>query len=170
MAPTINREELAWAAGFFDGEGCTRYNKSRRHRGGNLEVTVTQTDTVTLKRFQRAALGTGRIYGPKDVVGGRPQWQFKNSSYEHGQAVIAMLWPFLSEIKRRQAHAALTIARDNWRMKPKTSRYRGVCYRDDPRYLKKWRAGIQIAGRWVDLGHFATEEDAHQARLAAERG
>lgn len=101
------REELAWAAGFFDGEGSTTVSiKNGRAR---LRVSVPQTNRETLERFKSAVLGLGRIHGPMKRHSERhaPLWQFGSASFEQTQAIIAMLWPFLSEIKRTQARFAI---------------------------------------------------------------
>lgn len=55
----MNREELAWAAGFFDGEGCFSYSKS----GQYVCVSIGQTVREPLERF-KLAVGLGVIYGP----------------------------------------------------------------------------------------------------------
>jgi hypothetical protein len=97
--------ELAWAAGFFDGEGsvCTR------KRGGwrELWLQVPQSgDTETLYRFQRA-VGIGKVCGP---------WQYRPNmlpSYRFDvrgkmvEPVIKALWPYLSGPKRAQAEKAI---------------------------------------------------------------
>lgn len=52
------REELAWAAGFFDGEGSTSFIA-----GKNLLMAIKQKDRRNLERFLDA-VGDGRIFGP----------------------------------------------------------------------------------------------------------
>lgn len=98
-----NHYELAWAAGFFDGEGCTtaRYVKSDRIRPGDLRIAVVQTDLEVLRRFHRAVLGCGSIR-TRRVARGKPMWVWCAQSFEEAQAVVALLWLFLSEPKRRQ--------------------------------------------------------------------
>lgn len=44
--------------------------------------------------------------------------------------------------------------------KPKSSRFRGVCYRASE---NKWRAALEVGGKGVSLGRHATEEDAARA-------
>lgn len=107
MAHFINREELAWAAGFLDGEGCFSYTESGRHAC----VSITQTERQPLERFL-AAVGTGRIYRPYEKPTGgqwrrKPQYVFRVHRQERVQAIAAMLWFKLGPIKRRQALDAL---------------------------------------------------------------
>src|SRR5258708_5070125 len=109
----IDREELAWAAGFFDGEGSTfcQLKQDRPRYRRQLVVAVGQSGREipeVLQRFQRALLGIGKIYGPYIRKGRRlPTWQWRALSFEEAQAAIAMLWRFLSPIKQRQASGAL---------------------------------------------------------------
>lgn len=102
----IDREELAWAAGFFDGEGHTQLTKQ-----GYVSLKVAQTgdERECLERF-RAAVGCGRIYGPytniSDGAIRRRYFIWQLQRFELTQAVMAALWPFLSPPKREQAAAA----------------------------------------------------------------
>jgi hypothetical protein len=116
----IDTHELAWAAGFFDGEGGTYLTRGikRRPSGKSSEerkltlaiVQASEDDQLpaVLLRFQRAVGGVGGIY----VASYRterhlPKWQFKTGRMEHVQAIVAMLWKFLGPVKRAQATAAL---------------------------------------------------------------
>lgn len=95
---TINREEIAWAAGFFDGEGCFTSGSA-----GKYPVTrITQADAHVLERF-RAAVGVGRVIGPFAPSSGiKPIYHYVANGAEKTQAIGAMLWVFLSPIKRNQ--------------------------------------------------------------------
>lgn len=93
----MSREtELAWAAGFFDGEGSTWCSKT-------LGLTVSQVERSPLERFLLAMEGRGKITGP-----------YKNNPIlryavygPNAQRCLMLLWPFLSEPKRRQGMTAL---------------------------------------------------------------
>lgn len=43
----------AWAAGFFDGEGCIRVNKPTKRNLGNLCVSISNTDEAVIRWFQK---------------------------------------------------------------------------------------------------------------------
>lgn len=106
----MNREELAWAAGLFDGEGCTRTAQGPRRQYMKAWLTVSQNDRQVLDRFQ-AAVGVGKVYGPYAARGRKnPQYQFVVSDFPQVQAVVAMLWTWLSPVKRAQAKVALLSA------------------------------------------------------------
>lgn len=125
----VNREELAWAAGFFDGEGsagvCT--GSSGRFY---LTLSVGQNNQSTLVRFQKAVLGLGRQYGPytyKKRPNTKPWYNWKVSTFQSVQAVIAVLWQFLSEPKRFQIKQALTA----WKGQSKKKRGRPRSHQTD---------------------------------------
>jgi hypothetical protein len=106
----IDREELAWAAGFFDGEGTTH---CRAYPTGRIEVriTVAQTDMRPLTRL-RDAVGFGNINGPymRKSPNHQPIFVYAISTHEKVQAFIAMVWKWLSDVKREQATRALLAA------------------------------------------------------------
>lgn len=106
--------ELAWAAGLFDGEGtvfasATLHGERRRVR---LCAAVAMTTVETVQRFH-SAVGVGAINGPYQKQGPRrkPQWIWRAGSEADVRGVIAAIWPWLSEPKRRQAVEAFA-ARD----------------------------------------------------------
>lgn len=111
----MDREELAWAAGFFDGEGCTNAHRSNvGNKPWRISVSVTQIHRDTLERFQAALGGIGTIYGPYEKPV-NPQFTFKGAGLEKTQAIIAMLWPWLTPHKKEQAILAISRARSTAR-------------------------------------------------------
>lgn len=104
--------ELAWAAGFFDGEGHVSARKGQT-AAWRMVVQANQCDRRVLDRF-RAAVGVGYILGPykKGPANHRDTYMWRVAGFEQSQAVVAMLWPFLSEVKREQALTALRAMRD----------------------------------------------------------
>lgn len=93
-------EELAWAAGLFDGEGHT--TTSRMRRITRVELGVTQSATGVLYRFQ-SAVGCGSIYGPFKRKHGAPSYVYRITSYTMVCYVLRLLWKNLSTEKRSQA-------------------------------------------------------------------
>lgn len=99
-----SREELAWAAGFFDGEGNTR---SRRvaDRGGQPPIlSVSQVDEFSLLRFKNAVLGLGTIRGPYGPYSAnrKPYYVWSTNRLSHSIAVCGLLWHWLGPVKRGQ--------------------------------------------------------------------
>jgi len=106
---------LAWAAGFFDGEGSTgTYASRHRPTAVRIFASVTQAASssneipAVLARFQSAVGGLGRVSGAYlDRRYGAYIRQWRTSSFEETQAVVALLWGSLSDVKRVQARDAL---------------------------------------------------------------
>lgn len=114
------RENLAWAAGLFDGEGwasSARYNRKTGGMTATLSLGVGQAHREVLDRF-RAALGFGSVTGPtksrKTLM-----WSYRVHGFEKVQAVFAMLWPWLGEIKRAQV---VKVLRDALAFRPRQKR------------------------------------------------
>lgn len=104
----FTREELAWAAGFFDGEGSfwgRVRSGPRRHERVTPNASVPQMGSVLLERFRTAVLGLGRIYGPYEPRHGMCYW--RTSDWREVQAVVAALWPWLGPYKRQQARETM---------------------------------------------------------------
>ena len=96
----LNRELLAWAAGFFDGEGCTYLHTQNKQP----RILIGQLDTEVLAHFDQATLRLGKLYGPYQPKG---VYHYNTYGFEKCQAIIAMLWPWLGSIKRIQARKVL---------------------------------------------------------------
>lgn len=107
---TLNREELAWAGGFYTGEGWTGstvINKTKANPDRHVRMAVSQVERAPLERF-RNAVQLGKIRGPYPAgKGARPISQWIVGSFEETQAAIAMLWPWLSPVKQEQARIVL---------------------------------------------------------------
>lgn len=125
---SFNREDLAWAAGFYDGEGHTRYRLLPLDplRQGNQQVQIgivinqVSSNLEVLERFRRAVGGVGAINGPYKKPH-QPQHVYSTQSFQHVQHVICCLWPWLGSAKRNQALKALRV----WHEQPRQY-FRGV--------------------------------------------
>jgi hypothetical protein len=108
MAPEL---ELAWAAGFWDGEGCTTLLRKKRKDGTeniSVRLSIGQKDVRALERFRRA-IGTERQIGPVQQSG--VSYLHINAQAE-ARRVLDLLWPYLGEAKREQAERRL--AESTW--------------------------------------------------------
>jgi hypothetical protein len=110
----LERESLAWAAGFFDGEGGTYLQKN----GTQVALVVGQAGEIdappgVLVKLKEALGGLGQVYGPYRLADPRrrPKWSWQLHTFERCQAVIAMIWPWLSDVKKKQAVRVLRIVR-----------------------------------------------------------
>jgi LAGLIDADG endonuclease len=100
MGMLPSRTDLAWAAGFFDGEGCVSvYMPLTKNRRARLRLNIKQKDPRPLVRFRRVVT-FGRVYyfeNPHRYI-----YEYAIGSFDQIQAVVAMLWPFLLGPKREQ--------------------------------------------------------------------
>lgn len=96
--------ELAWAAGFFDGEGYVGVRRDKRPgRRLTLQIGIEQVDPRPLVRFKAA------VDWPGNVVA-RPARRAPNRQIIHRIIMghddvlrtISALWPWLSPPKREQ--------------------------------------------------------------------
>ncbi len=93
----MDRHELAWAAGFFDGEGWA----NRSGRGVQSRINQADPDgmpTVLLK-FQRI-VGVGRLKGPKVEEGKQDLYWWEATSRPDVARVADLIGPWLCPPKR----------------------------------------------------------------------
>ncbi len=96
-----DREDLAWAAGLFEGEGCIYMHPN--HTVPTVRVEVTSTDLDVLEHFQQV-VGFGTI---SPHVRAKPHhklpYKWRGSGHERSQALVAMFWPWLGPRRRGRA-------------------------------------------------------------------
>ncbi len=149
----LDQELLAWAAGFFDGEGTTfAHADKRRLNYRQLDVSVPQAGRggvpEVLLKFQRAMLGMGMIYLDRHGL-----YKWRAGGRVGAELSLALMWPFLRTVKRAQALDAMDRVEHQYatgvrsRRKP---RYRptfvahalGVESQGHPRIDRAWAAGF----------------------------
>lgn len=104
--------ELAWAAGFFDGEGCAHiaWTTVSKRTGKTLaypQVSISQSGESgkeILERFNDAVGGIGRLYGPWKPAKNQKQirFQLEFSGIAKTEAVYNKLSPYLCNPKHLQ--------------------------------------------------------------------
>lgn len=100
----LNTHELAWAAGFFDGEGSTYFTgyergSNRYTRGYKLGLSISQKEYEPIKRFSNI-IGYGE---PKLERNGKGYiYKILVGRFEHVQYIMCKLWKYLSYIKKEQ--------------------------------------------------------------------
>ena len=103
--------ERAWAAGFWDGEGCTTTSIDKRVQLRQprlrIQMGIAQAGEevpMVLTRFKDAVGGLGHIRGPYWRTGStKPVYTWAVQGMECCQMVLVLLWPYLSDVKRQQA-------------------------------------------------------------------
>ncbi len=105
-------EWRAWAAGLYDGEGCSALLRHRSHEGYLIpELSVTQSAKVgtphVLARFATIA-GAGCISGPYTQRNSTMDvYRWKAAARGDVEQVLTQLWPYLGSVKRAQAQRLL---------------------------------------------------------------
>lgn len=102
---TVDTHELAWAAGFFDGEGSisTILPLLDTKQCVRVLLGLSQVRPEPLYRFKEAVGGIGNLKGPYlNARGGQPFYRYQAGTHRQVQHVVALLWNFLSEPKREQ--------------------------------------------------------------------
>lgn len=99
-----NREDLAWAAGIYEGEGslyvCRR----------TMLMSVKMTDLDVLQRL-RDVMGFGVVYGPYTLLNfpqRKPTYAWQVGNFEGMQAACAFFWPWLGMRRRAKIVEVLT--------------------------------------------------------------
>jgi len=102
--------ELAWAAGFLDGEGSWIAARGDfRYPQKYARILANQVDRAVLDRLCRA-LRMGKVAGPyihRTGLGKKPFFVYRLGGFERVQAATALLWKFLSPVKQAQARKTL---------------------------------------------------------------
>lgn len=104
IAENWSRENLAWAGGLFEGEGCISLDKKPAGKK-SARLRITSTDKDVLDRF-RMIIGVGVLNGPyinRRHPHYKPKWAYSASGGRSVYPVLVALWPFLCS--RRQAKA-----------------------------------------------------------------
>ena len=112
--------ELAWAAGFYGGDGTTSagLNKAggpgyRTLKAGIPQAACDGAIPPVLTRFHEA-VGAGSIRGPyvlKNPWSRQPQFVWSISGTRGVEPVLELIWPWLDDVKREQARVAISAAR-----------------------------------------------------------
>lgn len=125
----LDREKLAWAAGFLDGDGNIRFHRVRpkERTYGYAIIQAGQMGREPLDRL-KSAVGFGKVYGPYKHKGrGGQYFHYSICAFEETQAVLAMLWPWLGTQRKAQAVKAFEAVRAfHSRPKLKTGPKKGV--------------------------------------------
>jgi hypothetical protein len=107
--------ELAWAAGFFDGEGNVRNRTAISKKLANgttaiytglLHLQISQNEREPLERFQKAVGGAGGIYWHKNG-----HWKYSVAKYDEVYEIVEKLFPLLCSVKQAQIDAVLSMGK-----------------------------------------------------------
>lgn len=99
---------FAWAAGLFDGEGSTSVLKAQRDKYAYVRMNVPQKYREVLDKFL-SIVNVGKIYTHKK----RDMHSLDIYKKEDVIHTLNVLWPYLSEIKKKQAITAFERAENH---------------------------------------------------------
>lgn len=104
-----SREDLAWAAGLFEGEGSIVVRrqcvKGRDYEQWTLNLSSTDLDVI--ERVHRI-IGLGHITGPYRPKGStKPVWAWRITKQWHTYAALVALYPWLGERRRARAQECM---------------------------------------------------------------
>jgi hypothetical protein len=111
------RENLAWLAGIFEGEGYVQGRPRTYKRKDGREfttvgfrMTISMTDEDVITRAHQIA-GVGNLNGPRRspsmvARGAKPMWDFDAAGVE-AYALCVALWSWLGERRRSQMKTAM---------------------------------------------------------------
>lgn len=102
---TPRREDIAWAAGIFEGEGSTG-----TYTSAGIRACVDMTDEDVVRKFARIVRLGSVVWHDKKRVGWKDSWRWQVHGYEKVQALMAMFWPWLGERRKEQVRTAFAKA------------------------------------------------------------
>jgi hypothetical protein len=102
-AQNWSRENLAWAAGIFEGEGSIFVHPVKKN---SVYLKISMTDEDVLRKFH-AIVGLGTICGPYRRLDYKPQWQWACAGGKQVQALLAAFWCFLGDRRKSKAVEAI---------------------------------------------------------------
>ena len=108
----VSREDLAWASGLFEGKGCISGWTVDGHKR-YFHTTLSTTDEDVIRKFH-LIVGVGTVTGPFQKAHYKPYWRFRTSSFEEGQALIAVLWSWLGTRRKAKAVEVLKAVSFLW--------------------------------------------------------
>jgi hypothetical protein len=111
----VKKTDLAWAAGFLDGEGyfsCTKteYVRKKHAKGWRIKaypyfkIAAVQSDRQVLDKLKNIIGGS--ISGPYDYPPSAPYFSFCVCT--NALKIFKQLFPYLSTVKRQQGSKAMT--------------------------------------------------------------
>ena len=103
IAANWTRENIAWAAGLFEGEGSISIKRQ------TAQLSLGMTDEDVVRRFY-SIIGIGKIYGPyrdKRKLTHKQMWIWTIGGARQCQAVLAALWNHLGKRRKHKAEEAI---------------------------------------------------------------
>ena len=122
------KEQIAWAAGLFEGEGCFTIatttwprNNGRVSYTKQIRSKINMTDEDVVRKFH-AIVGIGSVvYVSPTSEKYLPQWQWYTGKVEEARYIYTLLREHLGKRRRMRAEELLRIM-DEYKKKPYAKR------------------------------------------------
>jgi hypothetical protein len=101
--------QVAWAAGFFEGEGCITHKNKKKDR---QVISLNNTDKDVIERFI-SIVNYGNLRGPYKSNGTKhkpthkPYWMWEVAKKSEVKRILEMFLPYLGKRRRQRAEQAL---------------------------------------------------------------
>jgi len=107
----ISETDIAWAAGFFDGEGSIAIQRPTARFARSYHLSIEQKDWEPIERFLHIFGGSpGRRDSSYTNVGVRRNcFVWRSSDMAHSRWVMAQIYPYLTERRQKKWADALEI-------------------------------------------------------------
>lgn len=109
----INKIDLVWASGLFEGEGCFTLCHNKDYQ--NCRAVLISTDEDVVRRFAKI-IGFGKVNFNDNTTRRnkkwKPQWSWTAYTFEEVQALIAFFWVQLGNRRKKRAKEILTIMKN----------------------------------------------------------
>ena len=112
------REDLAWVAGFFEGEGTVYFRYPNGRVTPAMGIAIPQVQREPLDRVALIT-GLGKTYGPYKRAENRlPIHQYVIQNWEEVQAFCGLIWNWLSPKRKQEVQKVLIERKRAWLNKP----------------------------------------------------
>jgi len=102
-------EQIAWAAGLFEGEGSFTQRSRRYGKGRYPSASLAMTDEDVVRRFHEI-VGMGNVNGPYDHGGNKLRWRWEIGVLQDFREFVEMMSPWLGT--RRSGRALELLAEE----------------------------------------------------------
>lgn len=113
------RENIAWAAGFIEGEGCFGISKLYN----SIRITVCNTDLDSIEKL-RFILGCGSISGPTTRGTWKPIYRYQVQAGSYVYAILMILFPFMSKRRKLKILELVAIFKKQFKVYPESPDHR----------------------------------------------
>jgi|SRR5688572_15077254 len=114
----MRSEEIAWAAGLFEGEGCFSYDKTY----GSCRMIVGSTDLDVLDKFKNI-MGIGSITKDKEKPNRKPAWRWQTTNREEFDYGSDLLRPWLGVRRTARLNEIISLRQEVKRGSETVCRY-----------------------------------------------